>query len=683
MNVRICLLFLLVCSLCLGVPDRCLAQSSMSIAEQKALYHEAKAEIEAMLEERAPLSYERAIYLLENAWYDNRIDYRLFQQVLEAGTHNINSIISSSNAQVQTENGSSFFDALSNMSKAGKGYEEKAKVNFAIYKYLTDTTLFLRADGLHRHLPYQYASIDPMGSNDWRFTQVNHLIKNRVGNCFAFASLFKIYADRLSSDADLCTAPGHIYITHKDYNGTQYNIEVASRAFPGVGTLVTLTHSTRKAIENNVALRQLTLKQSVALTLVYLAKGYEHKFHCSDFGVDCANTVLKFDSLNLNAILLKAESMEDQILATGKSLTQLQEDEQLDVYQEVIAKLYNLGYREMPLSMKNLLVKGLIRDTVSRLASKNYTSTLIRNKDLPSTRRASLSWGLFEEQIVDQKIERYGRTLYDTREQRIVGFATEQQLYNQYNFDPVVFAWNIDPLAHKFPSQSPYSAFADNPIYYIDVGGAFQYPADKAASYKKDYPMLTKYFAEHVQNDIMRSSTIMSGMAKYSEGNLTPAQIKSDTKWGNKSSPTIHFDPSLKSNEDGTGFYARYDNRTNTIHINKDFADKTEKILGSNASAEDKQAAMYSMFAIITHEEVHRGDYLDGHRQTELDPSGWGGEPGAAFMADVFESKDVKIEGGEVIRVNTLQSIHGQAKELIKMQRSEGKSDVIPTVPSR
>jgi len=92
---------------------------------------------------------------------------------------------------------------------------------------------------------------------------------------------------------------------------------------------------------------------------------------------------------------------------------------------------------------------------------------------------------------------------------------------------------------------------------------------------------------------------------------------------------------------------------------------------------------MYSMFAIITHEEVHRGDYLDGHRQTELDPSGWGGEPGAAFMADVFESKDVKIEGGEVIRVNTLQSIHGQAKELIKMQRSEGKSDVIPTVPSR
>ena len=40
------------------------------------------------------------------------------------------------------------------------------------------------------------------------------------------------------------------------------------------------------------------------------------------------------------------------------------------------------------------------------------------------------------------------------------------------NYDPALGRWmNVDPLAEKYPSMSPYSAFANNPIFYVDPDG--------------------------------------------------------------------------------------------------------------------------------------------------------------------------------------------------------------------
>ena len=43
-------------------------------------------------------------------------------------------------------------------------------------------------------------------------------------------------------------------------------------------------------------------------------------------------------------------------------------------------------------------------------------------------------------------------------------------------YDPVLGRWgSVDPLAHKLPSWSPYVAFADNPIMFIDEDGRYPY----------------------------------------------------------------------------------------------------------------------------------------------------------------------------------------------------------------
>ena len=63
-------------------------------------------------------------------------------------------------------------------------------------------------------------------------------------------------------------------------------------------------------------MRTLDLKQSVALCLVYLAKGYEHKFNTKtdNFILQCAATTQQYDSLNLNAMLLQAEVLEKKFI---------------------------------------------------------------------------------------------------------------------------------------------------------------------------------------------------------------------------------------------------------------------------------------------------------------------------------------------------------------------------------
>lgn len=441
-----------------------------TLAKARSYFYSAKQELLDMLDGKKPLSYEQAIFIIEDAYWENQADRSFFNYLLDFHTDNIQKLIEANRDYSNQD----FKRTLLETEEQKKAKYESALTNWAIFTYMTDTTFFIGQNELFYIPPFTYSANDPLGTIDWINTQVFSLLStdNKTGNCFAQVSLFKIFSERLSSEANICTAPGHIYLRHADDNGIYYNVELATRSFPGTGSLEVLTYTPDEATRNGISLRELNLKQSVALCLVYLAKGYEYKFHTKDddFLLECAELALKYDSLNLNAMLLKAEVLEERQVRKNKTIAQLQTDKEFKEYENWFTYIHRLGYREMPLEMKNIIIARLRQDTVPYLV-KDKTPQPNKHLGIKENRYATLSWGLFEEFDYDKPIEQYGRTLFDSKKKKITGFAAIQPLYNSYNFDPVVFAWQIDPLAHKYPSLSPYSAFANNPIFYVDPDG--------------------------------------------------------------------------------------------------------------------------------------------------------------------------------------------------------------------
>lgn len=442
----------------------------------KEHFYKAKEKLEDMLTGKAPASFEEAIYQIENAWWEGRIDSSAFHSALDVHTRRIGNI---ARLHENRDIGQSSRSEVPEPAEVRQERLKKAVTNYAIYTYLCDTTRWWNGAFAMEHLPYTYASQDPMGTADWANTQVVHLLNEGNGNCFALASLFKIFSDRLRSGAMLCTAPGHIYIRHADPAGIFYNVELSTQSFPGTGTLETLTYTSEEAARNGISLRELDTKQSIVLCLVYLAKGYARKYNIKEdaFMQACANAALQFDDHNLNAMLLKAELLEDRLIAQKKDIELLQKQTDFRDYQQWIAHLFDLGYLEMPFAMKNLIIKGWTRDTLVQLEATDHTPKRTNNPHIKPTRRASLSWGLFDEEIRAKPLERIGNTVFDTKARKVVGFVQADILYNCYTFDPVVFAWSVDPLAHKFPHQSPYAAFDNSPIWKNDPTGAAASPS--------------------------------------------------------------------------------------------------------------------------------------------------------------------------------------------------------------
>ncbi len=438
-----------------------------STALSKQYYHNAKEQFKDMLSGKEELGYEKAITIVENAYWDNEADLEIFNSTINFHIENIKQIIESyKDETIEYE------DILVETKEQQEEKYNNALINWSIYKYMTDTTFFIEQGKLLYHPPFTYSFQDPLGTIFWGNTQVFNVIDYNEGNCYALVSLFKIFSERLKSEAFICTAPGHIYIRHADHKGIYHNVEIANKAFPGTGSLETLTYTTDEATKNGISLRELNLKQSVALNLVYLAKGYEYKFGVKDddFIMECAELALQYDELNLNAMLLKAEVLEERLIKKDKPIKALQSDKTFQEYEKLITHLFDLGYREMPKEMKNLVISRLRKED-SPYPMTDHTPRPFEDLGIKEERYATLSNGLFDEQMLTKPVEQYHRTMFDTKQKKITKLVELDTAYNKYPIDLVVFAWQIDPLDHEFPSWSPYNAFQSNPIVFTDETG--------------------------------------------------------------------------------------------------------------------------------------------------------------------------------------------------------------------
>ncbi|MFZ4414054.1 MAG: hypothetical protein ACOYOV_13300 [Bacteroidales bacterium] len=439
----------------------------------KECFYKAYDALKSMLEGKDSLNYEKAVFITENAYHNNYFNYEDFKRLLDFHAGMINAYAVDIRANYK--------EKYKTLKPWEQCYFKSNTDNWAIFKYITDTAFVKINEAMYYKKPYSYTYQDPYGSDNWENTEVLYLLlsNEKQGNCYSLASLFKIFSDRLKSDARLTIAPHHIYIQNRNQRGDFYNVELASKSFPGDGTIQCLTYTTYTSIKNGMAQRMLNDKQAIALNLIYLAKAYQHKYNdnTSDFLLRCADLAYKYDSLSLNALLLKAEITENSLLASMKELkiTTLlkarikpQTQELLASYETQLSDLYTLGYREIPKDIERVILAKIQHREEGAILKDKTPNPFASIK--AKQRYATLSNGRFDEihEAVDSI--QYYHAVLNTKTKKITQLFSVE-VNTDYKVDPVVFALSVDPMSDKYPNISPYAYCHWNPIVLIDPNG--------------------------------------------------------------------------------------------------------------------------------------------------------------------------------------------------------------------
>lgn len=363
------------------------------------LYEQAYKELERMLQGRQQADFKRAVFITENAYLDNQLDYKGFCQVIKDITQLIKIVKNNITLDYELKD------------------KENVLTNAAIFRYLSDT--LSTKDGLVKILPYQYDFEDFAGEKNWERMFVSKLLISKSGNCHSLPFLYKILADELGAPAWLALAPHHLYIKCYSKKTQFYNTELTSKTFPIDAWIMASGYVSYQNIMSGIYMDTLSPKQSISLTLVDLAKGYERKnpTNHESFVLKCTNLALKYFPNCINAMLLKAETLR-KIHEKSKDKAIYAELGQL------CTTIFNTGYSEMPEEMYVEWLTSSGDDKYQDRKKHLYEPTKANNYNYGTNKPIlTLSNGRYEELHRQERYIRIASIVFDTQEKRISGFA--------------------------------------------------------------------------------------------------------------------------------------------------------------------------------------------------------------------------------------------------------------------
>lgn len=320
-------------------------------------YNEAYRELEGMLRGYNNSSFKRAVFLVENAYLNQQLSYETFKTYINEYTNICNLWMSSNKLTDYHES-----DSLN------------VKKNLAIYMLLKDTIKL--TENIQVTLPMQYDFNDFFGQKDWINQFVTKLMVTNKGNCHSLPYLYKILTEEIGATVWLSIAPNHIYLKNRCRKTGWYNTELTSGEFPTDAWIKASGYVSIESIRNGIYMDTLGQKESIALCVYDLAKGYliQTGNFSDGFVLKCCDLSLKYYPNNINAIILKAEILrkcyDAEMNKEEAELAQLYLNQMKDLY----VKGLNLGYREMPPAMYMAWL-----NSVSQQGGKFVNSEIYRN----------------------------------------------------------------------------------------------------------------------------------------------------------------------------------------------------------------------------------------------------------------------------------------------------------------
>lgn len=232
-----------------------------------------------MATEKTPIDIGKAIFLVENAYNDNKGSYEEFDKML-------NHIVLFCK-QYMIHNG---YDTTSNLAK-----------NMMLFRFFSDT---LELNGKN-HFPITYDFDDYMGYKDWRKMFVTKLLKANSGQCHSMPLLYKALAQRMGAEAYISFSPKHTYIQFREGNKF-YNLELTNGMLITEDLIFESGFIKTETIRSGIYMDTLSNQQTVAYMIQDLAQGYGIKFGNDGFVIEALNKSMEYFPNSIHGMMLKS-----------------------------------------------------------------------------------------------------------------------------------------------------------------------------------------------------------------------------------------------------------------------------------------------------------------------------------------------------------------------------------------
>lgn len=241
-------------------------------------------------------SLKRAIFLIENAWHNNKLNYTNYSNKIDQKTKLINSIAK----------------------KEGIDLTNSLGLNYVIqrlyYQSITDSENNI-------HTPFEYDFDDYMGEKDWSKMFVTKLLNNGKGQCHSLPLLYLILAEQCGATAWLSYAPEHSFIIFSDnHKRSFYNFETTNGNIVSTDWIMESGFVNTASIRNRIYLDTLGKEQLISSLINDLVMGYTNKFGYDAFVAEMVNYALYLNPKNVQGHILKADI---QILKTEQALNKV------------------------------------------------------------------------------------------------------------------------------------------------------------------------------------------------------------------------------------------------------------------------------------------------------------------------------------------------------------------------
>lgn len=281
-------------------------------------------------------SITNAVFLVENAYYDNQIRFERFNSMLQDRVKIVKQLLR----------------------REGLSTKNNLALNYGIQKLYQQEIPFTDSGKSYVELPFKYDFDDFMGEKDYRKMFVTKMLATNTGQCHSGPLSYICIAEQLGAKAYLSLAPQHSYIQFADNAGRLQSFETTNGRVVSDKWLIHSGYITSAALKNNTYLDTLSSRGLYAQMLGDLLLGYMAKFHRYDaFADQLRQAVLQINPNNLTALIVGAR----QAVINAKSEWQKagspkQEDlpKYPDAYraylnmQAALDRVDSKGYQDMP-----------------------------------------------------------------------------------------------------------------------------------------------------------------------------------------------------------------------------------------------------------------------------------------------------------------------------------------------